>query len=182
MKCSLCRSAARLCVMNVSYSLVKLSCFDLKLRDVCLIKPAEPNTPLHPVKQTPRLSARFTAPYNLFLLSSKHHVFIDIFFLFRNANFLRTAIPVFWFRAFLVWAELTGLLILWSPFLIFYLNSLFNISSPIKPPPATGYTVKTLSDLLVHIIPLCVYTAQTWNKLNYFWTKKGKCDFNTTAL
>lgn len=51
-------------------------------------------------------------------------------------------------------------------FLLF--EQLFNISSPIKPPPATGYTAKSLSDLPVYIIPLSVYTAQTRNKLNYF--------------
>lgn len=65
----------------------------------------------------------------------------------------------FWFLAFLVWVEVTGILIPWSPFLSFIWTAVhhFNSYSHLL----AVYRLKSLNDVPVYIIPLSVHTTQS---------------------
>lgn len=125
------------------------------------------HTGLLPVKQTFQLFTWFTALSILFLVSRKYDVFFQKVFP-RNSVLPIPDIPI-----------LRGHRPNWGinnpiiSILLFYSNSwvLFQLLFT----PATGYRFKSLSDVPAYIIPLSVYTTRSWNKLNYFLTKKWEC-------
>ena len=104
---------------TVSYTFAEVFVFWLEAQR-CLFDQTRHTAPLLPVKQTLQLSIWFVALWKQFLVTPFFRFFL------HNATISQVFPLFFWFQTFLVWVEVTGILIPW--FLSLF-EQLFTIST-----------------------------------------------------